>query len=420
MKNTNFTIDSVKEMIGNRTVYIYGVNLEGIGICRMFLHHGITVGGFLDTRFFENNEWLHKKVIPPSVFFKNANPEELFIIIGTKSRELKKEIINQCLRHNFFENQGYANAIELCSYMPTIETAGVCNLRCLSCSVGTKGFRQGGLMTLDNYNLILKKMISEIPLLNSVCLYLWGEPLLNPHLADIIKSTADKGIACEISTNLNQCKNLEPVIKATPDVLIIPCSGIGENYELTHTGGNWNQFKSNLYKLREYIDNYNSQTIVKIAYHLYTHNMSEDYSTIELIAEELGFYFMPIVANLFIDEVHAYAAQNKPLPPTMLKANKFLWYPVDEQLKYAYQMRDKYCPHKKAFPTVRWNSSVVLCCNSPTPTISDNYLHTSLKKLDSLRFNHHRCNTCKKLGLHRFFDNNGTVISTDNKRIVTR
>ena len=76
--------------------------------------------------------------------------------------------------------------MELCDYLPTIEVAGVCNLKCMSCSMGVAGEKQGKIMSTDTYRKVLEKMTKEIPFMNSVYLYLWGEPLLNKELNKII------------------------------------------------------------------------------------------------------------------------------------------------------------------------------------------------------------------------------------------
>ena len=76
-------------------------------------------------------------------------------------------------------------------------------------------------MSADDYAAVLKKLQAEISFLNSVYLYLWGEPLLCPDLPEIIRITGEYGIATEISTNLIVKKEiLERVVKARPDFLV--------------------------------------------------------------------------------------------------------------------------------------------------------------------------------------------------------
>ena len=414
------TIQAIKAAINDREVFIYGVNLEGNGICRLFSHHGIRVCGFIDTRIFDDNKKLGKPVLHPDSFFATASPEKKFIIIGTKFRTYKKLAIKSCEKKGFKKNIDYLISTELCNYMPTIEVSGVCNLRCISCNMGMKEKKKGGFMSLDTYKEVLEKMTSEIPLMNSICLYLWGEPQLNKELPEIIRATAEQGLACDISTNLNFSKHLERVVQAAPDMLSVPCSGIGKNYEMTHTGAKWDRFKNNLYSLRNYIDKHSSDTAVRVIFHMYKHNLSEDFNKVESITKELGFYFFPIIANIFPEQVYHFVINNKDLPEQMKRINGHMIFPLEEQLAWAYEKRHLFCPNMKAFPTVRWDKSVILCCNMEEPTIARNYLETTLTELDTVRENHPFCNACQQHGIHRFFDVNGKVELIDGKRIASR
>ena len=52
-----------------------------------------------------------------------------------------------------------------------------------------------GHMSLTLFKLIIEKLAREIPFINSVALYIWGEPLLNKNLSKIIKICKEFGIA---------------------------------------------------------------------------------------------------------------------------------------------------------------------------------------------------------------------------------
>ena len=152
-------------------------------------------------------------------------------------------------------------------------------------------FDLDNLKSLDDYTKILDKMTREIPILPFVSLFLYGDPLLNPQVADIIRKSAEYGVSVDVSTNLNFAKYLEEVISASPSYLSIPCSGIKENYELTHTGGHWDVFEKNLRLVRKYIDKYNADTSVQLSYHLYKHNLDYDYDYVRALTDDLGFEF---------------------------------------------------------------------------------------------------------------------------------
>lgn len=415
-----FTKENIKELIGLREVFVYSVNLEGMGTVRQFSKLGLNVKGFLDTRKFKNNQKLGLPVIDPDYFFEKQNFQNTFIVVATKHRNTKKVFLNRLKDIGFVENKDFVIATKLTQYLPTIEIVGSCNLKCISCEMGLKTAQQKGFMSVDNYRKVIDKMIREIPFMNSVCLYLWGEPFLHPQLPEIISITSEFGIATDISSNLNYNKHLEAIVKAGPDMLTVACSGVGDNYEMTHTGGNWINFEKNLYKLRDYLEKYNSDTAVRLVYHMYKHNLEEEYDFIEKLAEKLGFYFFPVLANIFPGKVYEYAIEGKDLPEEMYRANEMLIIPIEEQLEVAYKNRHLSCPVYKAFPTVRSDNSVLHCCNMTYTVGDDNFLTTTLEDLNKHREESDLCVKCVSKGVHRFFDINAKVEKKDGKRVVVR
>lgn len=412
-----YTLENVKSIIGNKDIYIYGINLEGIGSNKLFTKYGYNVKGFIDSREF-NNRKHGLPVIQPDDFFDKYDLDKVFILVATKHRQTKKNLLNKLDFLNFKKDKNYLIVTELSDYLPTIEVVGTCNLKCISCEMGVPGATQMGFMSPDNYRKILTKMTKEIPFMNSVCLYLWGEPYLHPQLPEILKISSDLGIATEISSNLNYNKYLEDIVKASSDVLVIPCSGIRENYEKTHTKGNWENFLKNLHSLREYIDKYKSELTVRIVYHVYKHNLDEDYSYVEALAKKLNFSFSPIIANVFPGKVYDYVIDKIPLPAQMIESSKMMITPIEEQLKKAYEKRHLPCPIMKGFPTIKSDGSVLQCCNMTRTVENYNYLDTSLDDLVKFRNESDICSKCIKQGIHRFFEVNGNIEEVNGKRVV--
>jgi MoaA/NifB/PqqE/SkfB family radical SAM enzyme len=409
----------MKNIINNRDVYIYAVNLEGMGMCKLFSRLGYKVRGFIDSRKFNKQTKFNLPIIDPDEFFDEYNHDK-FIVIATKHRNTKKMILEMFESRDIKKDIDFIIATELTDYLPTIEVVGSCNLQCISCEMGLPQATNKGFMSVENYKKVLSKMTQEIPFMNSVCLYLWGEPFMHPNLPEIIKITSDLGIATDISTNLNYAKHLDEIIKANPDMLTVPCSGIGNNYEITHTKGKWEIFEQNLYKLRESIDKYDVDIPVRLVYHMYKHNLEEDYDYVEHLAKKLNFFFFPVLANIFPGKVYDYAVDDKPLPEQMIEANKMMIVPIDEQLEKAYENRDKPCPVWKAFPTVRSDNTVLNCCNMVYELEGYNYLDTPLETLIKARNESELCKKCISKGVHRFFDINAKVEDINGKRVIKR
>lgn len=417
---TKYSPEQLLEMVAGRNIYIYGVNLEGDGFRRLLPTLGYNVQGYIDSRTFKNNKKLQKSVFHPDDFTDFADLKQDFVLIATKHRATRDKAIAELASIGMQPGVDYISAGDLCRYLPTIEVAGLCNLRCITCDVGVKGFKQGKLMNADDYRDVLMKMKSEIPFMNSVCLYLWGEPLLNRELAEIINITHEAGIACELSTNLNLKANIEETVRAQPDLIVVSCSGWGDNYEVTHTKGNFQLFHDSLYKLRDAIELYGAETSVRLTYHMYKNNLDEQYDKIEALAKSLGFSFAPIIANIFPQNVYEMVVEGKPLPQEMQQADELTIVPLEEILEKSLARKDKPCPLMRGFPTVRWDKSVALCCNRVDPSVSSDYMAQSLDELNDAREGHDVCTKCMDNGLHRYFDVNAKVEVVDGKRIVER
>lgn len=419
--NNTMGRDEFAALVGNRRIFIFSVNLEGVGFLRRFTRMGLDVGGFIDSRPFKGGTQRGKPVISPDEFFAREE-RDVFVLITAKHRQTRRWAIDLCESFGLAKGTGYMYSTMLCDFFPTIEVAGVCNLRCISCNMGQPDANRGkGVMSPETYRQILDKMCQEIPFLNSVYLYLWGEPLLNKQLPEIIHITRELGAASEISSNLvGYSSRLEALVEAEPDVLVAPCSGVGENFGLARTGGTWEEYRDNLYKLREYLDRYNSETVVRITYHMYKHNLESDYETVEAIAKELGFQFLPVLAQIFPEVILRNVINGEAIPKEMLQANEMLYFPIHEQLAYAQSVKDRNCFMMKVFPSIRWDGSVVHCSNLMNPVLTRNYLDISLDDLLVQRSGNGFCNSCMDHGMHRFFDVAATVSIENGRRVPHR
>ena len=393
-------------VLNGRDVYIYGGNVEGVGIARMLDNNHIPAKGFIDTRNFNNGFLRAVPVIHPQRF--DGIPQNSIIIICSKHRESRAAAKQFCLDHGFSEGADFLFNSSLCKYYPTIETVGICNLRCITCDMGIPGANQNQkMMSMDMFTRVLTKLKAEIPFLSSLALYLWGEPLLHPKIGEIIRLCHEMGLATEFSSNLNNIHYLDSFIAADPDVLIVTSSGFGENYEITHTGGNFEKFRKNCQILREKIDHYKVETFVKYHYLVYNNNGGEELEQARLFAESLRFQFVPILANIFPGKIHDHVVLGEKLPDVMIEANKFLLYDIHDQIRWAQDQKHKNCPVIKAFPTIKWDGSVMHCCNMTNPLVGTGYLEHEFSELLNMREDSGFCQRCQSHGMHRVFDVNG-------------
>jgi len=391
-----FTLETFTDLVKDKKLYLYGAGKRGKMWHRCLTHRGFKIAGFIDMKEVGDN------IFRPDFLESPPSLEDIFVCIATIDMHVK-EISAKLEGYGFERDMNYINASQLCNAYPTIEVSGICNLRCMSCNFGSplEG-RKGGVMPLAKYSQILDKLTAEIPILPFVSLFLWGDPLLNPELPEIISKSAELGVSVDVSTNLNYGKYLEEVIAASPAFLAIPCSGIGDNYELAHTGGRWDVFEKNLHRVREYIDKYDADTSVQVSYHLYKHNLEKDYDYIKDLAHELGFVFKPVIANLFPERIFEAVAYGKEIPEAMQRISETMLYSIDEQINYSKRGNFKnICT--KVFPTIRWDGSVVACYNMEGGKIADNYLGVSLDELKRRQNSSKLCRDCKKFNMQQLF-----------------
>jgi MoaA/NifB/PqqE/SkfB family radical SAM enzyme len=414
MNPSKFTVATLKTHLGDRTLYLYGAGPRGRTWASFFSHHGFPLAGFID------KSKLGKDIFSPVILEDPSFHKNAFVII-TAQLVYAKQISALLQGHGLEQGRHFLTHSELCSYYPTIEVSGVCNLKCLSCNLGSPSANRaaGGFMKLDLYKKILNKLIQDIPFIPSVYLYLWGEPLLNPELPHIIEHTRDRGLGVEISTNLNSAENLERVIAADPAYLIIPCSGVGKNYEMTHTGGSWETFLKNLHLLRKLIDAHQAATGVEIIYHVYKHNLEADYTYIENLAKELGYNFKPVIANVFPERILDLVAHGEEIPENMKTISKTMVFSIDEQIAYS-KKKNKNCVMMNAFPVIRWNGSVIPCCNMEGGTIADDYLSVPFNELKKRQRTSTLCKECITHKMQHAFYISGEIKTIDGMRTIIK
>ena len=408
------------ELVGERKVSIYSANLEGIGLAKRLKILGFKIRGFIDSRKYKNNNKKNIPVLHPDFFWKNSSPKQDVLIIATKHRNYKKKVSDEASKFGFKKGKDIIYPLELCNFFPTIEVAGKCNLFCRTCDMGLPNANKGkGHMSISLFKLIIDKLSREIPFINSVALYIWGEPLLNKNLSEIIRICKSYGIATEISTNLNFPKYLEEVIDAEPEQIVLPCAGTGEIYERGRTGGQWSKFLGGCKRIRKMIDSKNKDINVRITYHLYKDNLDEEYDKVKKIAKDLNYDFIPILANIFPGKILDYA-NGIPLPDQMVEASKHLVFDINEQMEYAKKIAHKPCHIMKVFPAITWNGEVLHCCNMTNPKVGSSYLENSLEELMIMRNQSSFCSDCMNKGVHRYHDSNIELVEKSSGRIVKR
>ena len=315
-----------------------------------------------------------------------------------------------------------------------IDIVGTCNLSCPSCPVGNfekKNFlgdkRPKGFMKLDLFKKIIEKIKADNPGTNpSLLLYNWGEALIHPQIAEFLRAVAEAGCTAEISTNLNSKIDLRTIVEAQLGQITglrISLSGFTQNvYQKSHRGGNVALVKSNMYRLRHYMDMCDKNIPTHIYYHVYRDNAGYELTQMLHLSQELGFSFWPSWAYLMPQEKvldylnvnygTSIASSRLPHPaiPVVLEKQTGrntlspddadlvarLVLPIEQMVEMARTVRLDDCHLRSSQTVINFDGSVPLCCTvyDPAFTIADSFLDSTQDELQRLKYSHPMCKTC--------------------------
>jgi len=403
-----YSVEDAKKLLNGRKIFIWGAGQKGRGFKLALERNGFKVEAFLDkSPLLRGTKYQGTDILDPQTVLREKDSGKTSFIFIASVDKKNKEMFKECQQAGLEKLKDYINIQVFCPFYPTVEVSGICNLKCISCPRCNETLSRSlpkGFMSAATYKEVIDKLVSEIPFLYLVDLYLWGEPLLNPDLAEIIRINNRLGLASGISSNLNVSKHLEEVIKESPAQIRISISGYGpKNYEETHTGGKWERLHKNLLLLAEYIKKYKTNTIVEIYYHVNKNNVNEYQKLLDLCTP-LGFRVAPSIHMVLHDHALDYV-EKKTLPDGVKKAIDLMHISLDEMLATAKSEHHKSCLLKRCVPVINWDLKVFACCNYVQDAVlAPNYLDITLDKIIELRNNCTLCRKCQGHSLHRYFN----------------
>ncbi len=388
-------------------VFIWGARMTGLGLVRFCRNHDLEVQGFIDSDPSFAGKQIsglpcHSPAELPSI--RTATPD-LKIIVAASTKE--KEIDQILLTQGFTADQ-FVNYSEYCDLFYTVDVMGTCNLRCLSCPHGAEPEEKPGRgrMTFETYRQVIDKIVAENEVVTHISLYSWGEPFLNPALPDMVAYLHQRGIAAALSSNLS-IKNellLRKVMQQNPEYLKVSLSGyFPKAYSTTHQGGDIYLVRSNLLRLRHYIDHYRLNTVVDVNYHLYANNNRGNLQKMQELCDELGFSLSQTYALVMPLERVIEKLEGRPSQTTKaLEAN--LLVTIEEGIKAsASPNQDQQpCPFLENQTVINWDLSVPVCCttfNRGTNVVATNFLETSPEQIAERKKTALICQTCTAHGL---------------------
>ncbi|MGE4232301.1 MAG: radical SAM protein [Bacteriovoracia bacterium] len=396
------------EKTENRPLIIWGARMTGIGFIRFAKKYNLNPIGFVDS-----DKSLHGKKIgsltigsPSTIPALKEKYKDLTVVVAVS---IKEDEILRTLKTMGIGDSDVVNYGGLCGTLFTIDISGSCNLKCPSCAHAMDDIDKPpkGFMAVDDFKKIIAKIKREVGIVGHISLYSWGEPFLHPHLEEIIKHAHSEGIATAVSTNfsISNTQRVNSIVEANPDYLKISTSGFYPDvYNSTHTGGNVNLVKSNLYRLKYLIERYNLSTFVDVNYHVYKNNFDKDLNKMQELCDELSFTLSPCYANLtpierLVDLMEGRAdAETKKIADLLLVS-------VDEGLKATEEYRNLPCRFLTNQVNIHWDRSVPICCvtfDRNTSTIAKDFLEVPLEQITRNKENHPSCEKCTKYGFHSY------------------
>lgn len=284
-----------------------------------------------------------------------------------------------------------------------IDVSGKCNLRCKSCQVSNRNtkyvdYDKRTMMLPELFEKIIIKLKSEIDDLKYVYLYIFGDPLLNPWITDIINILHEYDLLGIISTNLSMNIDFDKLLEASPDCIKISLSGFSQDvYGSTHNGGNIELVKENLKRISEYNMHHEFKIPVIVGYHSYTNNQGVEKEQMQAFCKEYGMFFQEVEA-LYHNRVKQWGMVE--YTPDDITFIEKLYERPEEKMKPPIIHNEKACEYINRGVFVDYKGDIILCCSIFADDATYGaYLDTALEEANKVRQNSNWCGVCKKYGM---------------------
>lgn len=208
----------------------------------------------------------------------------------------------------------YRGAVEVSSYpyYMSIDPSDKCQLRCTTCPTGieNEGRRGNGAPVIfrkERAKLqpeLFDAVLDELgEYLFQILFYNYGEPLLNPHIAQFIRKATERNIDSDMHTNLSLSlsdERIDELMGSGLGRLNASVDGFSqETYEIHRVGGDFELVKSNLIRLAEARNRLGART--EIAYNFLVFSFNEhELADVRRFCDELGIDF--IQREAFVDD----------------------------------------------------------------------------------------------------------------------
>jgi wyosine [tRNA(Phe)-imidazoG37] synthetase (radical SAM superfamily) len=393
--NTKSPYKQLHECTRGRDVYIWGASYYGGSLYRKCREHKIEVKGFIDKNPLLENIRIDGLTVFSLAVLEKYKEKKPYLILAAPTAAHQME--SYCVKNGFVEGKDFYSTKNSVEFF--IDISGACNLVCPSCPRGNSPRNSiKGFMDVELFKKVVDKVLIDEPGVPCLALFNWGEPFLHPNLNECIGYLKEKNIYSVLSSNMSIEKNIDAALRADPDWLKVSLSGYYQDvYATTHTGGNINLVKSNLYRIRYLIDKYKLTTKVEIRYHRYLNNIGEDLEKMQELCQELDFALYDIVA--YFQPLERIMDYHEHKPVRNLEKLRSLF--IDKKVYEVRRERRGVCSYQTNQITIDCNGKLQLCCAvyDDINNFDMDYLTTSVKEITEKKLAHDFCKKCKRYGL---------------------
>lgn len=183
-----------------------------------------------------------------------------------------------CFKNRALATYSYLTGNPVNHAFPTklhIEITNICNLGCVMCPRSYMS-RKKGMMDMELFKKIIDESKGKVEF---VYLHLFGEPMMHPHIIDMIKYCRKAGIYTGLATNatlLDDVKSKE-IVDSGLDFMVISFDGVNkEEYEKIRQGSSYEKTLENIKGFLK-IQRRKPHTVLQLIYMNYTKNKIKEY-----------------------------------------------------------------------------------------------------------------------------------------------
>ena len=394
-----FTKEHILELVSGRDVYLWGGGPMGRDVLTSLVACGVKPKASLDTnphaRHFCGLPVQH----PDTVIACHKDAGKHLVVIASES--YRKIADERCRQEGLVRGRDFIDYFSVPRPAAVVDVAGQCGPAC-SRPPGQdpRSAPDRRNMSVETYRQVLFKLLRDLPLLTSIELSSWRDPLLNPHIADIIRATVPK-VPCVVVTSLSETCSLEAILQAGPTEFRVVVNGFEMYHREPMASPAWSELLRNLRTLSGLHYGMRSHTVVSIrASALRNDTMAGKNELIALCQElKLKLVFTPPHPTPY--DALLNQLESQPISEYNSDVIARMPWDIDRILKLCRRDRGRPCLPQRIFPIVNRDLSVSLCHVYTGPILHPNYLQADWIELLQKRHAARQCETCQKHGLHR-------------------